>query len=348
MKIAIVSKLWESTDPHSTGGTGLSVGLLADELVKRGHKVTVFGTGDSKTKAKLISVRQSPWENDYSEPIEYLNIAQAFSQHNKFDIIHCHVEYKAAMFADLVKTTPHLMSIRYGQLFADEIKILKKYRQLNWSTNSGAMTKLLPFIKFQGVVYNGLDLKRYPFNKNKNDYLLFLARLSPQKGPDTAISIAKKLGRKLILAGKIVDSDKPFLTKKVLKQIDGRQIQYVGEVKFTEKIKLLKNASALIYPNIVFEACSNAILEAQACGTPVIAFDKGSNKELILNNKTGFVVKNSTQMAEAIKRLNEIDPQNCRQHIIKKFSVENMANGYEKLYLKLLKKPGAHKNIADY
>lgn len=338
MKIAIISKLWEPTSPDSTGGTGMSVGLLANELVDRGHQVTLFATGDSKTKARLLSVRQQPWKNDYSEILEYLNIAQAFSSAKNFDIIHCHVEHKAAMFADLVKATPHLLTLRYGEFFADEIKILKKYKHLNWSANSYALTKLLPFIKFKGVVHNGLELDRYPFNNRPKDYLLFLGRLSPQKGPDIAIAVAKKLGLKLILAGKTVKVDKKYLEKKIWPKIDNQQIKYLGEINFTRKINLLKKAIVLLHPNRVFEACSNTILEAQACGTPAIAFNEGSNKELIINKKTGFIVKDVNSTVSAVKKIDSIARQGCRNHMVKNFTVQKMADGYEKLYKKIIKK----------
>jgi len=337
MKIALVSKLWEDTSPNSTGGTGMSVGLLADELVKQGHKVTVFGTGQSKTKAKVASVRQKPWKNDYSEPIEYLNIANAFNDAKKFDIIHTHVEHKAAMFASLTKNTPCLMSLRYGEFFEDEIKILKKYKNLNWLTNSNALAKKLSFIKFKGVVYNGLDLNRYPFNENPKDYLLFLARLSPQKGPDIAIKAAKRLGLKLILAGKTVKGDQKFLNEKVSPFINGKQIKYIGEVGFSKKIELLKNAKALLHPNLVFEACSNTILEAQACGVPVVAYNNGSNKELVINKKTGFIVNNLDSTLKAIKNVDSINRKACRKNIENNFNVSKMANDYLKIYKKIIK-----------
>lgn len=335
MKIALVSKLWETTDPTSTGGTGLSVGLLANELVKRGHQVTLFATGDSKTRAKLIAVRNKKWQNDYSEPIEYLNIANAFSEHKKYDIIHTHVEQKAAFFADLVNT-PTIMSLRYGEFFADELKILKKYKNLNWLTNSQALQKSLSFIKFKGFVYNGLDLESYPYTEKADNYLLFLARLSPQKGPDIAIQIAKKLGLKLILAGKIVERDKKYLAEKVFKYVDNQQIKYVGEVNFKTKIKLLKKASCLLHPNTVFEACSNVILEAQACGTPVIAYNNGSNSELIINNKTGFIVKNLNEAVTAVKKISLIKRRDCRQNTETNFTVEKMTDNYEKIYSEII------------
>jgi glycosyltransferase involved in cell wall biosynthesis len=337
MKIALISKLWETTDPSSTGGTGMSVGLLADELVSRGHKVTLFATGNSKTKAKLVSIRHKKWDSDYSEPLEYLNIAQAFSDHKKFDIIHTHVEQKAAMFADLVDKTPVLMSIRYGEFLKDELTILKTYKNLNWLANSKVITKILPFIKFKDVVYNGLDMSRYKTGLDKG-YLLFLARLSPQKGPHIAIAAAKKLGMKLIIAGKIVDTDKKYLEEQILKHVDGKQIKYVGEVGFKEKIKLLSGATALLHPNSIAEACSNVILEAQACGVPVIAYNNGSNKELIVNKKTGFIVKNLNGIISAINKIDTINRDGCRQHIEKNFSLQKMADNYEKIYKKYVRK----------
>ncbi len=342
MKIALVSKLWETTDPTSTGGTGLSVGLLANELVKRGHQVTLFATGDSKTKAKLIAVRNKKWQGDYSEPIEYLNIANAFYDHKKFDIIHTHVEQKAAFFAGLMET-PTVMSLRYGEFFEDELKVLKKYKNLNWLTNSQALQKSLPFIKFKGFVHNGLDLKQYPYNQKPEDYLLFLARLSPQKGPDIAIKLAKKLGLNLILAGKTVERDKKYLAEKVFKHVDGKQIKYLGEVNFKTKIKLLKGAYCFLHPNTIFEACSNVILEAQACGTPVVAYNNGANNELIINNKTGFVVKNLNEAITAVNKITIINRPDCRQNMETNFTVEKMTDNYEKIYSEIINQYGQRK-----
>jgi len=337
MNIAIVSKLWEETSPFSRGGTGASMGNLVNGLVERGHKITLFATGNSKTKAqKLISVKQLPYRGDYSEIKEYENIAEAFRQHKKFDIIHCAVEHKSVIFGELVKT-PSLHSIRYGEFFKHELDLFKKYKKLNFVANSKAVKNYLPFLNWKGIVYNGLDVKRFSFNEQPQDYLLFLARLSPQKGPDVAIQVAKKVNKKLILAGKIVETDKKFLETKVLPYIDGEQIIYQGEVKFNQKVQLLKNAQVLLNPINCFEACSNTILEAMACGTPTIAFDKGSNKELIDDKKTGFVVKNMNQMVSAVKKINTIDRKNCRLKVEKHFSLEQMIDGYEKIYKKIIK-----------
>ncbi len=339
MKIAIVSKLWEETTPLSRGGTGSSIGNLVNGLVERGHKVTLFATGDSKTKAqKLVSVIDKPYGRgrDYSEIKEYENIAAAFRRHKDFDIIHCAVEHKSVFFGDLIPT-PSLHSIRYGEFFEDELNLLKKYKQLNFVANSKAVTKKFLFLNWRGYIYNGLDVSLFPFNAEPDDYFLFLGRLSPQKGPDIAIETAKKLNKKIILAGKMVDGDAKFLAKKVLPFIDGKKIIYKGEIKFKEKIKLLKNAEALIQPTKIFEACSNTILESMACGTPVIAFDQGSNRELIKQGKTGFIVKNKEQIFAMGKDVGELKRLDCRLRVEKFFSKKNMVDDYEKIYKKLVK-----------
>jgi len=295
MKIGIVAKLWEETTPYSRGGTGASVGTLVNGLVKKGHKVTLFATGDSKTKAQeLISVRQKPYRGDYSEIHEYENVAEAFRRHSDFDIIYSAVEHKSVLFGELT-STPSLHSIRYGEFFDHEIKLLKKYKKLNFVANSKAIKRKLSFLNWQGVVYNGINLDLFPFNDKPRDYILFLARVSPQKGVDTAISIAEKLNKKLIIAGKLVEGDKDYLGKKVLPYIDGKKIVYAGEVKFREKIKLLKNALISIQPGLIFESCSNTIIESMACGTPVVCFNKGSNHELVKMTKQDLLSEKRTK-----------------------------------------------------
>jgi glycosyltransferase involved in cell wall biosynthesis len=306
-------------------------------LVDRGHKITLFATGNSKTKTqKLISVREMPYRGDYSEIHEYENIAGAFRRHKDFDIIHCAVEQKSVLFGDLVPT-PSLHSIRYGEFFDHELALLKKYKNLNFVCNSKAIKKLLPFLNWQGFVYNGISLKDFPYSDKKGDYLLFLGRLSEQKGVDTAIKLAKKLNKKLILAGKLVDRDSKFTKKHIDPFIDNKNIIYRGEVKGKKKIDLLKNAYCLIQPNRIFEACSNSILEALACGTPVVTMDTGSNKEIVKHGKTGFVVRNEKELAGAIKNVDKINRKDCRESIEKNFSIEKMVEGYEKIYEKIIR-----------
>lgn len=334
MKIGIISKLWEETSPFSVGGTGVAVGILADELVKRGHDVTLFATGDSVTKAKLVPGRDKPWGNEYSEPIEYLHMAEAFSPKYNFDIIDAHVEQKACFFADSTKT-PTLINITYGE-FGDEQKVFDRYPHLNYVGISHEMKKVLPKINWVDVIYHGIDVNLFEYNEKPDDYLLFLGRVSPQKGPHIAINVAKKLGKKLIIAGKMSDADKAYLDEKVMPHIDGKQIIYVGIADFKKKVELLKNAAALLHPIQYIEAFGLTIIEAFACGTPVISYDNGAPREIIADRKTGFIVNSEEEMAEAIQDLHTISRKACRDHVEKNFTVEKMVDEYEALYKKII------------
>lgn len=338
LKIAVVSKLWEDTSPFSRGGTGSSIGLLVNGLVARGHQVTLFASGDSQTKAqKLISVRSKHYLDDYSEVHEYENISEAFRRADNFDIIHCAVEHKSLFFADLVKT-PSLHSIRYGEFFPQELKLLQKYKHLNYVGISQAIKKMFSFLNWQGIIYNGLDYRSFRQEKKAGDYLLFLARLSPQKGIDLAIKVALKLNMKLVIAGKTSLADKKFLEKKVYPFIDGKQIIYLGEVLGEKKKNLLSRAYCLIQPNRVFEAFGNTILESLASGVPVVAMSKGAISEIIENGKTGYVVDNFSQMISAIKKVKNLNKQDCTARVKNNFSLDKMVDSYIELYYKIIEK----------
>lgn len=337
LKIAIVSKLWEETSPHSRGGTGSSIGFLVNGLVDKGHQVTLFASGDSKTKAqKLISVKSSHYQGDYSEITEYNNIAQAFKRAADFDIIHCAVEHKSLIFADLVKT-PSLHSVRYGEFFQQEIDLFKEYSHLNYVGISKYLKKILPFINWRDFIYNGIDYREFKQSKIRGDYLLFLARVSPQKGVDTAIKVAKKLNMKLIIAGKVSQTDEAFLKKEFYPFIDGKQIIYLGEVLGDKKKKLLSQAYCLIQPNRIVEAFGNSILEALASAIPVVLYDKGAFKEFVINGKNGYLVNNFKDMVKAVKKVKDINKDDCLQRVKDFLSLGKMVTSYENLYYKIIK-----------
>ncbi|HOZ53161.1 MAG TPA: glycosyltransferase [bacterium] len=336
LKIAIVSKLWEETTPHSRGGTGSSIGFLVDGLVNRGHQVTLFASGNSKAKAqRLISVRSKHYQGDYSEIHEYNNIAQAFKRADDFDIIHCAVEHKSLIFADLVKT-PSLHSVRYGEFFQQERDLFKEYCHLNYVGISKSLKKILPFINWRDFIYNGIDYNDFKQYKEQGDYLLFLARVSPQKGVDIAIKVAKKLKMKLVIAGKLSSTDEEFLKKEFYPYIDGKQIIYLGEVLGEKKKKLLSQAYCLIQPNRVKEAFGNSILEAMASAIPVVVNNQGAFKELVINGKNGYVVDNFRDLVEAVKMVKNINKQGCLQRVKDFFSLEKMVSSYENLYYKII------------
>ena len=337
MKIALVSTLWEPASYNSTGGTGAFVGYLAEELVKRRHDVTLFASGNSKTSAKLVSITDTHFfDGNFSDPLEYLNIANAFRNTDNFDIIHCNNRFRSLVFSDLV-STPSLHMIDYGEFFNHEMKVIKKYPNANFITISKSIQKQFN-LNWKGYIYHGIDIKKFHFQEKKQDYLLFLGRMTPQKGPDTAIRIAKKLGMKLILAGKKSPADKQYLSKKIEPFIDNCQIKYIGEANFDTKIDLLQNALCLLHPISINEAFGITLIEAMACGTPVIAFNRGAVSEVIANKKTGFIVETENEMIEAIKNIDSISKKTCRKRVEDNFTVEKMTDGYEKLYNLILNK----------
>lgn len=341
MKIALISKLWEPTSVKSVGGTGFVVGSLADGLVKKGHEVTLFATGDSETKAKLVSVIDKHSPDYYPEALYYLNIAEAFYRQDEFDIIDCHVEEKGLVFTPFARV-PVVTTIEFGLFLEDQLTLFKKFKDQNYISISDSVRQICPELNWVATVYNGIRVEDFQLNDGPKDYLLILGRVAKQKGIHYAIEVAKKMGMDLKIAGKVRETDpvdREYFEKQVKPHIDGKQIQYLGVVGYKEKIKLLENALALISPVDYIEAFGLTLIEAMASGTPAIAFDMGATGEIIKNGKTGFVVPHGDveAMSEAVKKVNQIDRNDCRKYVAENFTVEGMVEGYEEVYRKIIK-----------
>jgi len=356
MKIAQIAPLWLSLPPKTFGGTELVVYNLSEELVKRGHQVTVFASGDSKVSAKLISVwsrhlikekingKVIPWNNAH---FPLLNIYEAFSRADEFDIIHVHENSSilSGFFIDLIKTpvvtTLHDPFIK--QENKDKWATFNKFKKHNYVSISNTHQKSARLkLNFVGNVYNGIDLEKYKFQeKIKKDYLVWLGRIYPNKGVAEAIKIAKKTNKKIILAGNIAKNSPAsynYFEQKIKPQFKKGKVEYVGEVNLSQKNKLLKNAFAFLNPIQWEEPFGMVMIEAMACGTPVIAFKRGAVSEIIKHDKTGFIVKNEKEIAGAVKKIDKIKRQDCRKHVEENFSTEKMVMEYEKIYKKLIKK----------
>lgn len=340
MRIAQVSPLWERVPPPGYGGIELVVSHLTDELVRRGHEVTLFASGDSQTLAQLESVAPQALRLDptVKEPAVYdiLQMNRVLEQADDFDIIHFHTGFSALPFAELIKT-PVVHTLHNG-FTKDNRKLFSQYRHHSYISISDAHRQPDLQLNYISTVYNGIDPNDYPFHPEPQDppYLAFLGRMSPEKGPDRAIAIAKQTGWQLRMAGKVDVADREFFEKEVFPQVDGEQIQYLGELTHEQKVKLLGNAKATLFPINWNEPFGLVMIESMCTGTPVIAMNFGSVSEVVADGKTGFVCHSLEEMAASIPAAIALNRQQCHDFVVQHFSVTQMVDKYEAAYSKLL------------
>jgi glycosyltransferase involved in cell wall biosynthesis len=334
MKIAQIAPLWERVPPPTYGGIELVVSLLTDELVRRGHDVTLFASGDSQTLARLESVypRALRLATDLQEKWMYELLAPSlvYNRAAEFDIIHSHVGVWTLPLAGFVSTpTVHTL---HGSFTKDSSTIFSQYRTQPYVSISDAQRKA--DLNYVSTVYNGIKIEDYPFVEQPKEapYLAFLGRLSPEKGPQHAIAIAKQSGWRLKMAGKVDVVDTEFFDKEIAPLIDGQQIQYLGELDHTAKVELLGNAAITLFPITWREPFGLVMIESMATGTPVIGIDMGSVPEVIAHGKTGFVCSSYEQMAQMIPAALELSRHTCRDYVENRFSVTQMVDGYEAVY----------------
>lgn len=340
MRIAQVAPLWERVPPPGYGGIELVVGLLTDELVHRGHQVTLFASGDSITLAKLEAVhpralRLDPTVKEYGI-YEMLQLSQVYQRADEFDIIHSHMGCAALPYANFVKTpTVHTL---HGVLTPYNEKLFVQARQQRFVSISDAQRQPQPDLNWVATVYNGIDPSIYKFHPEPADppYLAFLGRLSPEKGPHHAIEIAKRTGWRLKMAGKVDGADREFFEQELKPQIDGKQIEYLGETGHEEKVALMGGAVATLFPISWREPFGLVMIESMATGTPVIAMAMGATPEVVEPGKTGFLCQNIDECVAALEKVATLDRQACREHVCNKFRVQQMADGYEAVYRQLL------------
>ncbi|MDJ0693021.1 glycosyltransferase family 4 protein [Mastigocoleus sp. MO_188.B34] len=340
MRIAQVAPLWERVPPPAYGGVELVVGLLCDELVRRGHEVTLFASGDSITLANLDSVyprsfRSDKLVKDYNV-YEVLQLSRLYQQADKFDIIHSHVGYPAISYADLVKTpTVHTL---HGIFTPDTEKVYIEGRSQPYVSISNAQREPRLGLNYAATVYNGIDIDSHRFYPEPQDppYLAFLGRISPEKGTHLAIEIAKAAGIPLKMAGKVDVVDVEYFKTEIEHHIDGEQIQYLGEANHFEKNALLGGAIATLFSITWREPFGLVMTESMAAGTPVLAKPLGSAPEVVAHGKTGFLCDTTAEFVDAIARIKEIDRHECRKHVEQKFSVSSMIDGYEAVYKQLI------------
>jgi glycosyltransferase involved in cell wall biosynthesis len=340
MRIAQIAPMWERVPPPAYGGIELIVGLLSDELVRRGHEVTLFASGDSITLAKLESVhpqalRLDPTIKEFGI-YEMLQMSRVYEQAQEFDIIHSHIGCVALPYSNLVKTpTVHT---QHGIFTPDNEKLFRHARKQPYISISNAQREPRLNLNYVATVYNGIDTKQYEFRPQPQDppYLAFLGRISPEKGPHLAIEIAKRSGWHLKMAGKVDPVDVKFFEEEIKPLIDGKQIEFLGEATHDEKCVLMGGAAATLFPITWREPFGLVMIESMAVGTPVIAMKLGSTSEVIAHGETGFLCESVEECIAAIEPAIQLNRKNCRQHVLNHFSVERMAQGYEAVYRQVL------------
>lgn len=310
--------------------------ILAEELVKLGHEVTVFASGDSNTSARLKSIYDEPQTFFINQAIpELLHGIQVYKEADKYDIIHDNTNCGPPM-AYFVNT-PVLVTL-HGDFNESAIKFYSNFaNDAYYNSISDYQRNCYPDLNYIGTIYHAINFKRYRHQDKKEDFLLSFSRICLQKGTHLAAEAAFATGSKLIIAGKIdTGQDREYFEEKVRHLIDDKQIIYAGEASDKEKIDLMARAKCLLFPIQWAEPFGLAMIEALASGTPVIAMRNGSVPELIKNGETGFVVDNLDEMIEAIKNINKISPNTCRKDVEARFVPRVMANNYVEAYKKII------------
>ncbi|MBD2777510.1 glycosyltransferase family 4 protein [Iningainema tapete] len=338
MKIAQIAPLWERVPPPTYGGIELVVSRLTDELVRRGHDVTLFASGDSQTLARLEAVypRALRLDPDIKEFLMYeiLESSLVYQKAAEFDIIHSHVGVWALPFASLVSTpTVHTL---HGRFTRDNSAVFSHHRTQPYISISNAQRQL--DLNYISTVYNGICIEEYTFVPQPQEppYLAFLGRFSPEKGPQLAIAIALATGWRLKMAGKVDVVDKKFFEQEIAPHIDGNQIEFLGEVNHAQKAELLGNAAITLFPITWQEPFGLVMIESMAAGTPVIGINLGSVPEVIAHGVTGFVCKSAEEIAAMIPATLELDRRKVREYVENNFTVTQMVNGYEAVYEKII------------
>ncbi len=350
MRILQLAPLWETVPPPAYGGTEAVVSILCEELVRRGVDVTLCASGDSLTSARLRSVyhRSLGRTSDLADlaPYHWMHAALSLREAEGYDLIHNHAGELAMAMSHLVDV-PMLTTI-HNPITRDTQFVWDHYESW-YNTISHAQRATMPAIcggNFAGVVHNAIDVETFPFSRQKDDYLLFLSRIGPEKGTHLAIEVARRLGMRLLVAGKVDRVDQAYYHEAVQPLIDGEQVVFLGEADASAKRELYRRAYCLLLPLCWEEPFGLVMTEAMACGTPVVAFARGAAPEIVVDGVTGYLVEDVDGMVEAVRNAERIDPARCRQHVSDCFSPQVLAERYLAMYRTILDRTARQRPLA--
>jgi glycosyltransferase involved in cell wall biosynthesis len=350
MRIAQVAPLYESVPPKLYGGTERVVSYLTEELVRQGHDVTLFASGDSVTRARLVapcsaSLRLDPNCIDRLAPHVAL-VDQVLQEADEFDVIHFHIDYLHYPASRHCRV-PHVTTL-HGRLdLADLVPLYRQFADVPVVSISDAQRRPLPALNWQGTVYHGLPDDLYRFHPTSGDYLAFVGRISPEKRVDRAIEIARLAGRELKIAAKVDQADREYFEQTIRPLLDRPGVELIGEIGDAAKNDFLGNAAALLFPIDWPEPFGVVMIEAMACGTPVVAWRCGSVAEVIDEGVTGYMCECMEEAVRGVERALQLSRARCRQRFESRFRAARMAEDYVQIYDSLVgrserKQPGRH------
>lgn len=339
MRIAQVAPLSESVPPKMYGGTERVVSYLTEELVRRGHDVTLFASGDSETSARLVAPCSTAlWRSTevvFPDVYNTLLLEQVGQEAKKFDIIHFHFDF---IHYPLMRRlgVPHVTTM-HGRLdLPDLVPLYKMYSEMPVISISDAQRAPLPWLNWQRTIYHGLPDDLLTFNEKGGDYLAFIGRTSPEKGLDTAIEIAKRAGMKLKISAAVQPANRDYFERVIRPLLDHPLIEFVGETGGKEKDEFLGGARAVLFPINWPEPFGLVMIEAMAVGTPVIAFRRGSVPEVITDGVSGFIVDSIDEAVEAAWRVSELSRHQVRRSFEARFTVGHMVDQHLEVYERLI------------
>ena len=338
MRIGMIAPIWETTPPTGYGGIERIVDMLVRGLRLRGHEVTLFATGDSPGVeagcwTEPIALRQLGYDTWSCQLAEALHLSNAMARHAAFDVMHNHVGPLGNAFAAACQA--RMLTTLHGPFDPQNLRFFLSYARQAFVSISDSQRQGCPELNYLATIYNGIETASYRCGQ-KQGYLLFLGRISPEKGTHLAIAAARQTGYPLVIAGKVDPFDQEYYEREVRPHLDGDRVRFIGEVAGRSKREVLEGAIAVLHLVQWSEPFGLVMVEALASGTPVIAMGYGSIPEIVRHGRTGFIVDSIAGAAAAVERIGEIDPNACRRDAVMRFDAARMVDGYLEAYDRLV------------